>query len=190
MVQLGRTARVVNQVRAVWKFCLSFRKRSWDFTDYPVSMRVQEQGTARHGSRFALPRYVASIVNWHLSGTGDSEAEALRSLQSIFAIAKSEREEKGESLPRPGSRVPIEFASQDRVSAHRELAEDFIRRVLELEWAWISDASTLWDFCGEETNDKYYDKIKEVYGVDVSDIQSAKLCEVLERIAAVQATKG
>jgi len=44
----------------------------------------------------------------------------------------------------------------------------------------------LWDFHSDETNDFLYSKIKETYGVDVSDIESAKLCEILERIAAVR----
>ena len=52
-----------------------------------------------------------------------------------------------------------------------------------MEWAWISDESRLWDFHSEETNDALYAKIEEVYGVNVSDIESAKLSEILERIA-------
>jgi hypothetical protein len=48
----------------------------------------------------------------------------------------------------------------------------------------ISDQSSLWDFHSEETNNALIEKISQVYGVDVSDIESAKLCEILERIAA------
>ena len=93
-------------------------------------------------------------------------------------------------MPRPGTRVPVQFAAQERVSAHPELAEDFVRRVLELEWAWISDESSLWDFHWDETNDALYAKIEEVYGVDASDIKSAKLSEILDRIAAAQKPAG
>jgi hypothetical protein len=77
----------------------------------------------------------------------------------------------------------LELASRQRVSAHSELAEDFIRRVLKLDWAFISDESSLWDFHEAETNGALIARIEEVYGVDVSDIESAKLPEVLERIA-------
>lgn len=188
MVSISRTTRIANQARAVWKLCLSFRKRKWKLSDYPVSIRTQEPGPALPGSRFRLPRFVASITNWHLSGTGDSEAEALESLQTNFATVISRREAEGLALPRPGTRVPIAFASQERINAHPELAEDFIHRILGLESAWISDESSLWDFSGEETNDALYTKIKEVYGVDLSDIESAKLCEILERISAAKAT--
>jgi hypothetical protein len=77
----------------------------------------------------------------------------------------------------------LEFASRTRVSAHPELVEDFTRRVLNLDWAFISDESSLWDFHEAGTNGALIARIKEVYGVDVSDIESAKLAEILERIA-------
>ena len=77
-----------------------------------------------------------------------------------------------------------EFAPSQRVNAHRKLAEDFTRRVLGLEWAWLSDESSLWDFHTEKTNDALLAKIRDVYGVDVSDISSGRLYEIFERIAA------
>ena len=67
----------------------------------------------------------------------------------------------------------LEFASRTRVSAHPELVEDFTRRVLNLDWAFISDESSLWDFHEAGTNGALIARIKEVYGVDVSDIESA-----------------
>ena len=82
----------------------------------------------------------------------------------------------------------MNFASQDRVKLHAELSLDFTRRVLGLPWAFISDESTLWDFHTENTNDEFVAKIKEVYGVDVSNIESARLCEIFERIAQKQAS--
>lgn len=177
--------RVVNQIRALWKRCISYRKRDWELTDYPVSIRTQEPDafSACLAPRFKLNRYLARIVNWHLTGSGDSREEALQNLGRTFAAVKSKRKETGEPLPRPGTQVPIEFASQERVNAHTELTEDFTHRVLELESAWISDESSLWDFHGEENNDSYCAKIQEIYGIDVSDIESANLAEILERIA-------
>ncbi len=44
-----------------------------------------------------------------------------------------------------------------------------------MDWAWISDESSLWDFHSNETDDALIAKIKELYGVDVSDIASARL---------------
>ena len=40
-------------------------------------------------------------------------------------------------MPRPGITVPIEFAPQAQINAHADLADDFVRRVLGLDWAWI-----------------------------------------------------
>jgi len=85
---------------------------------------------------------------------------------------------------RPGVNAPIEFAAQELISVNTELSEDFIRRVLKLDWAWISDESTLWDFHTDDSNEKMWAKILEVYGVDVSDIESARLSEIFNRIAA------
>jgi hypothetical protein len=59
----------------------------------------------------------------------------------------------------PPSNPNPEFAPTERVNAHRKLAEDFTRRVLGLEWAWISDESSLWDFHTEKTNDALFAKI-------------------------------
>jgi hypothetical protein len=180
--------RIANQIRALWKYCLSFRKADFELTDYPISFRTQEPDPASpyHSSRFKFHRHVASIVKWNLTGTGDSREEALVSLKKTFSEAKAKRVELGESLPRPGSRVPIRFAPQGRVRANPELAEDFIHRVLELDWALISDGSSLWDFHTEETNDAFIAKIRSIYGVDVSDIESAKISEILERIGAAK----
>lgn len=57
-----------------------------------------------------------------------------------------------------------------------------MQRVLELEWAWISDESTLWDFHDELTNDKYVDSIRRIYGVDVSDMPTGNLADIFDRI--------
>jgi hypothetical protein len=113
-----------------------------------------------------------------MTGGGDTTQEALRELGKRFESAKARK-----PLPRPGTHVPVEFASGQKIDAHRELAADFIRRVLNLDWAWISDESSLWDFHYAEDNAALIAKIEEVYGVDVSDIESARLSEILERIA-------
>ena len=86
-------------------------------------------------------------------------------------------------MVRPGLNGPLMFAAQELISANPELNEDFIRKVLNLDWAWISDESSLWDFHTDDTNEKMWAKILEVYGVDVSDIESAKLTEIFNRIA-------
>jgi hypothetical protein len=177
---------LLDQGRASWKLCLSFRKRDWKLSDYPISIRTQESDPAQIGTRRYVPPYAASIVNWHLTGTGGSKPEALQSLEAAFEVVKAERRISGDPLPRPGTRVPIKFASCDRVDSHLDLKVDFVHRVLGFEWAFISDESSLWDFHDDETNDALIAKIREVYGVDVSDIESANVWEILDRIDAIR----
>jgi hypothetical protein len=175
---------IKNESRARWKWLLSLFKRDWTLSDYPISVREHEIDASYVGTRLKQHRYSAQIVNWWaISGQGDTKAEALQELQKWFVTAKDEKAKQGKTLPRPGAHVAIEFAPRERVNAHAELAEDFIRRVLNLNWAWISDESSLWDFHSSDDNQYLIAKINEVYGVDVSDIDSARLWQILDRIA-------
>ena len=81
-------------------------------------------------------------------------------------------------------KCPSNLPSSDRVSADPELRDDFIQRVLGLDWAFVSDESTLWDFHSESSNEALNAKIKETYGVDISDLESGNLADILDRIAA------
>ena len=176
-----------DKTRASWKYFLSLFKRDWEFSDYPISVRSQEIDPNYVGTRLTQHRYSAQIVNWWVvSGSGDTEREALQELQKNFSTTKAERAKSGKKLPRPGTHVEIEFASRERVDAHPALAEDFTRHVLNLDWAWISDESSLWDFHSSDDNQALIAKINDVYGVDVSDIESARIWQILDRIAATR----
>jgi|SRR5579871_3419627 len=170
---------------ASWKFWLSFRKRDWELGDYPVVIRKQNVPDLEPSTpRFTSYRYWARIVNWWvMTGGGDTPEEALKELAVQFNQMRDSRQREGKSMPRPGMKVPLEFAASKRVYAHPDLTDDFIARVLGIEWAFISDQSSLWDFHTETTNDALYARIKDVYGVDVSDIESGNLAKILDRIA-------
>jgi hypothetical protein len=180
---LSRSVRFANRIKAFWKFCLSFRKRDWVLRDYPVWIGEQELGPELESSRFKRHQYRASVVGWTLSAWGDSPTDAMDDLNTNFETAKAGKMREDQPLPRPGTHVPIEFSSQERVNLHPDLAQDFIQRVLELDWAWISDESSLWDFHADETNERLNAKIMDLYGVDVSDLESGKLSEIFDRIA-------
>ncbi len=107
----------------------------------------------------------------------------MRELETEFSRIKGDWQQKGKRMPRPGTKVPLEFAPSDRVYADPELADDFIRRVLGLDWAFVSDQSSLWDFHTGETNEALVAKISLLYGVDVSDIESGNIAAILGRIA-------
>jgi hypothetical protein len=176
--------RFKNQIVALWKRFLSIRKKDWELIDYPVVIREHEFDAHFSSARFKQHRYVAYIVNWAVTGGGETPEDALRNLQINFQTIRDRRRLEGKPMIRPGVNGPLEFATQELISANPELNEDFIRRVLNLDWAWISDESSLWDFHTDDTNEKLWAKILEVYGVDVSDIESARLSEILNRIAA------
>lgn len=125
------------------------------------------------------------VVNWPtMVGTGDTKEQALGDLRRSFENRKS----SGQKLPRPGSHVQVEFSASHRIELYPQLKEDFIRRVLELPWAFLSDESTLFDFHEDETNDVLLERIRTVYGVDVSDIRSGNLAEIFQRIAEARTT--
>lgn len=174
-----------NKLLAAYKWVLSFRTSDWELEDYPVGIAKQTPYPPQNEPRFTLQPYRAYIINWTVIGLGDTPAEARAKLAENFSNIKA----NGQALTRPGRTLPIEFASQEKVSRDEALSEDFVQKVLNLEWAWISDESSLWDFHGERTNDHLYTKIQEVYGVDVSDIESGRLWEIFERIKKSQHTQ-
>lgn len=169
----------VDGAHMLWKRLLSYRKREWRLSDYPIRMRVQKDVEQKD-------RYWARVLGWCIDATGATPVEALAELQCRFEERKANLAEEGKLQPRPGTRVPIEFASQESINSHGKLIDDFIVHVLELEWAFISDESSLGDFHTEDTNEKLNAKIKQVYGVDVSDIESGSISEILDRIALVK----
>jgi hypothetical protein len=167
---------------AAWKLLLSFRKSEWSVDDYPIRVTRQETDAAFNAPRFSQHLYRAYIVNTGITGSGNTPIEAMAGLRQNFESVTRGRKEEALPAIRPGANWPLEFASQAKISANESLSEDFIQKVLVLDWAWVSDESSLWDFHPEQTNDLLIAKIREVYGVDVSDIESARLWEILERI--------
>jgi hypothetical protein len=165
-------------------------KREWTMDDYPIRVWRQPVPEPLHESRLKPLQWTANVINWPgMSGSANSSLEALEELRKNFDRFKAAKP----SLPRPGTKVPIEFAAGERVGQHSELAKDFVKRVLEIDWAWISDESSLWDFHGDETNKSLTDKIRRIYGVDVSDISSGNLADIFDRILenrAVPPTPG
>ncbi len=154
-------------------------KDQWTMDDYPIRVWRQPVIEPPHKSRLKPLQWAASVINWPgMSGSANSRLEAVEELRKNFERFKVTKP----SLPRPGTKVPIEFAAKERVGQHSELAKDFIERVLDLEWAWISDESSLSDFHGDETNKSLTDKIHRIYGVDVSDISSGNLADIFDRI--------
>src|SRR6266700_6132974 len=104
-----RTIRLKNQIIALWKRCLSFRKHDWELSDYPVAIREQEFNVDYTAPRFAQHRYIAYIVNWVVSGSGDTPKEAMADLANKFQTVKNKWRIEGSPLLRPGAVGPVEF---------------------------------------------------------------------------------
>jgi hypothetical protein len=81
-----------------------------------------------------------------------------------------------------GDTMP-DFAARKRIDQHPDLEKDFIHRILELPWAFVSDESSLWDFHSDLTNDAFVAKIHAIFGVDVSDIPKGNIADILDLIA-------
>jgi len=152
--------------------------------DYPIRVSFQPTTEPLDKPRLKPLPWTASVINWPgMSGSANSRLEALEELRKNFDRFKATKP----SLPRPGTKVPIQFAASERVGQHSELAKDFIKRILDIDWAWISDESSLWDFHGDQTNQSLTEKIRHIYGIDVSDISSGNLADIFDRISKYRA---
>ncbi len=88
-------------------------------------------------------------------------------------------------------------ASTENISRYEHLLTDFLVDIIDFEpeavpFAFISDESTLWYIIGYGQDPEaqkaqitlWQARIKDKYGVDVSDLEDAYLADILERIAA------
>jgi len=80
----------------------------------------------------------------------------------------------------------IGLASDELISQYQELQDEFTKNILELDGAWMSDESSLWDFHEGLTNEPFYVKIEERYHVDVRDIEKANIAAILQKIATAK----
>ena len=80
-------------------------------------------------------------------------------------------------------RPKLEFASDVRIRKYAVLQADFAWRILDIKGWIVSDESSLWDFTSEDTLEPYYARIREIYGIEVADIDGALLWKIFRRIA-------
>jgi hypothetical protein len=171
------------------KYVASFLKSEWSLSDYPIRTREFRNPPALPSNSHLKPvRWNAQILGWAtVQGHGDTRDEALANLAEMF----QRRVASGKALPRPGTKhVDIEFASVHRVAGVEDLAPRFFAEVIHMDYAecFISDESSLWDFHAEPDNEHYFQRIAEVYGVNVRDIESGNIVEILERIRLLSAS--
>jgi hypothetical protein len=76
------------------------------------------------------------------------------------------------------------FAENARISSYGDVSSDFFRLVGLGDAVFISDASTLIDWCEASGLSLHYTnaRIHEIYGVDVRDLKGGLLIDIFERI--------
>lgn len=167
---------MLDQINADVKWAMSFLKREWTAKDYPVRFRNQA------GLTPDAPPWCAQIVNWWvMAGTGNSREEALRDLDDQLRLR---REQMG-ALPRPGTRVPVQFACTSRVYANPKLLEDFIIHALGFgpgQPVFLSDESSINHFGDDERIQEIIRLIEDRYGVVIAGEDSMLIADVLERV--------
>jgi hypothetical protein len=169
-------------IKATWKYLLSLAKKEWSIQDYPLRYIHQEvSGCQENGFLRTIP-WTVQIVNWwQMAGHGDTKEAAYAELAKRIEDYKS----SGEILPRPGTGRPLEFFSCEGIIKYESMTEDFFQRILNMKLEdvlFLSDKSSLFDFHFDDSNNSCYEKIKSIYGVDVSDIKSGNLLEIFQRI--------
>ena len=161
----------MGNIRVFIKWALSFLKSDWVLADYPVRLKEQD----RVGEE--APRYSAQIINWwQISGLGNTKDGALEDLNQMFLNIKENRV----SMPRPGTGLPIEFASSEELDKYWVVASRIIEEVLGFspDEVFISDESSLWDFPEGDNKYVYLSKIESIFKLDVSNIESGCISEI------------
>ena len=187
ILHVGRTRLVtcVEQPLAWLKRVLSYRRTTWTIADYPVHLRRQDVGGIESSGRGKPIAWTAQVINWwQKAGHGDTKEEALTNLRNAFENFRNTHDR----LPRPGTGAPVEFAPSHLIERHEALARDFLYRVLDLNYdeCFLSDQSSLWDFHDGDSNEALHRKISDVYQIDVSDVEGARLGDIFEKISAHQ----
>ena len=174
---------MLRELRRFRKYLASFWKAEWSLADYPIRVReFTDPPPLPPNSHLTPVRWNAQIEGWAtVQGHGETRDEALANLAELF----QRRVASGKPLPRPGTKhIDIQIASVERLAEVEYLADRFFTDVIEMDYGdcFISDESSLWDFHAEADNERYFERINNIYGVNVRDIESANIVEILERI--------
>ena len=159
----------------------SFFRANWEPEHYPIELRLQKDVPPEAAWAARVPTWPGPI------GFGATKSEARTALLKNLRDIAMARRKNGMSMPRPGTRVPIEFASTARVQSVPDLLEDFTVHVLGFGPAdpvFISDASSVSDFGDENCVAEIRQRIKDRYGVVVTEPEPVLIADVLDRIRA------
>jgi hypothetical protein len=89
-----------------------------------------------------------------------------------------------EELNRQGGAHHADFADNGEIAEYRDISSDFFRLVGLGQAVFISNESTLSDWCNASglSLEHANARIREIYGVDVADLGGGRLIDIFERI--------
>jgi hypothetical protein len=90
----------------------------------------------------------------------------------------------GQAMPRPGTKVKIEFASAARVDADPALLDDFIENVLGFapgDPVFISDLSSIRDFGDDDEVARIRANIEQRYGLVIAESGLDLIADILDQ---------
>ena len=182
MVPLNRPdLPVAVKMRNDWKLLCSFFKRDWEFDDYAVYVCPWIPD--------ALPKpfpWQAYIIHWPFMHAGGMNGpEAIEKLRKKFESYVRD----GARLPRPGwQRGPqTNVPPTERIAGHWKLKHEFLENIV-FPWALISDDSTLLDLDSDRASpEDLAERIRNYFGVNVSDVSHEKIVDIFDRIEAKRA---
>ena len=180
----------MNAFKAIKKRLLSYSKSDWVIDDYPIwTWRNPNAGDASC-------TYGAGIVNWStMVGFGATTTEAIEDLRKLFQLYK----DNCDGLPRPGIKVPLRFASTEQIDKYEDIAVDFFRRVLEMDYydGFYSDGSILAYFETPDNEQEAKQMREEIirrtlilYRIDINGIYDEPLYRIFDQIRKKQANIG
>jgi len=166
------------------KLLLSYSKKTWDFADYPVKTWKNKNAGEEN------VKYGAGIIRWAVMvGHGATSEEAIKELERSFHTYR----DNNSDLPRPGTNVPLKFATTEQIDKYEEIAVDFFKRVLQMNYydGFYSDFSCLPYFDLEPLSDiEHNTKMKDevisrtllLYHVDITEIYEEPLWKIFATI--------
>lgn len=168
-----------HRVQIAKSWLTSFFRSEWLPEHYPVYVKKQT-GVPENA------RWCARVLNWAgPMGFGTSEQEARAILGEKLRRIASHRRERGKPMPRPGTGIPIEFASTARIDADEALLDEFIGKALGYtpnDPVFISDESRISDFGDDERVTEICQNIQKYFGVVVDQAGSTYVVNILDKI--------
>jgi hypothetical protein len=166
----------MKQIKALYKYILSFRKDSWEFEDYPLET-WENTNSGQEELKFG-----ASFTNWSLFVShGESKELAIVNLKKQFEDYKANNVE----IPRPGKKIPIQFSDTTEINKYESIAVDFFEKIIGISYydCFISDYSSLLEFDLEE--EETIAKIKNEYNIEPNkDLIFAEIFKQIEEASA------